>query len=74
MSLAMEPDLDLGLSQGLKYSYFLAHCVAHGMLVFQTEMDPTSPALAAWSLNHWTAREAQGLNLRRQNYVSKGCP
>ena len=52
MSLAVEPDLDLGLSQGLKYSYFLAHCVAHGILVFQTEMDPTFPALAAWSLNH----------------------
>ena len=31
--------------------------MARGILVPQPIIEPASPALEAWSLNHWTARE-----------------
>ena len=31
-----------------------------GILIPQPGIDPGSPALGAWSLNHWTAREVSG--------------
>ena len=36
---------------------FWPHCTVCGILVPQPGIKPTPPALAAWSLNHWTARE-----------------
>ena len=44
------------------YSFFLItylfrpHLEAYGILVPQPGTEPTPPALDAWSLNHWTAR------------------
>ena len=36
---------------------FWPHSVAYGTLVPQPGIELMSPALEAWSLNHWTARE-----------------
>ena len=35
---------------------FWPHCVSCGILLPQPRIDPASPALGAWSLNHWTTR------------------
>ena len=32
-------------------------CTACGILVPQTGIEPRTPAMETWSLNHWTARE-----------------
>ena len=32
-------------------------CVARGILVPRPGIEPAVPALGAWSLNYWTARE-----------------
>ena len=37
---------------------FRPHCAPYGILVLQPGIKPASPALGAWSLNHWTIREA----------------
>ena len=37
--------------------FFFGHHVACGILVLQPGIEPMPPALEAWSLNHWTARE-----------------
>ena len=37
--------------------YFWPHCVACGILFPWPGIEPTPPALEAWSPNHWTARE-----------------
>ena len=39
------------------FIYFWPPHVACGILVLQPGIKPTSPALEAGSLNHWTARE-----------------
>ena len=39
------------------FFFFWPHCVACGILVPRPGIKPTSPAVEAWSLNHWTARE-----------------
>ena len=36
---------------------FCLRCRACGTLVPQPGIEPVPPALQAWSLNHWTARE-----------------
>ena len=36
---------------------FWPHHAASGALVPWQGIEPVSPALEAWSLNHWTARE-----------------
>ena len=36
---------------------FWSHHVAYEILVLQPRMEPTPPALEAWSLNQWTTRE-----------------
>ena len=40
-----------------------SHLGACGMLVPQPWIEPTPPALEAWSLNHCTAREVPTLNI-----------
>ena len=37
--------------------FFLPHRMACRILVPQPGIKPTPPALEAWSLNHWMARE-----------------
>ena len=37
--------------------FFWSHGIACGILLPRQGMEPTSPALEAWSLNHWTTRE-----------------
>ena len=37
-----------------KKNLFWLHCTAHGILVSQPGIEPTPPALATESLNHWT--------------------
>ena len=39
------------------FVFFWLHCWACGILVPQPGIEPTSPAVEAWSLNHWTTRE-----------------
>ena len=40
---------------------FFGPCpVAHGIFVPQPGMETRPPAMEAWSLNHWTTREAPG--------------
>ena len=36
------------------------------ILVSQPEIEPASPALESWSLNHWTTREVLDLGLRKK--------
>ena len=38
-------------------SYFWPGCKACGILVPRPGIAPAPPAVEAWSLNHWTARE-----------------
>ena len=40
---------------------FWPRCAACGILVPRTGIEPVPPAVEAWSLNHWTAREVQNL-------------
>ena len=43
---------------GFLFIYFWPHRRAWcGILVFWPGMEPATPALQVWSLNHWTARE-----------------
>ena len=37
--------------------FYLATCATCGILVLQPGIKPRTPALGAWSHNHWTARE-----------------
>ena len=39
------------------FIYFLPCHAACGILVLQPAIEPTPPAMEAWSLNHWTVRE-----------------
>ena len=39
------------------FMFWVSGHVASGILVPQPAMEPISPALAVWSLNHWTARK-----------------
>ena len=39
------------------FIYFWPRCLACGILVPQPGIQPVPPAVEAWSLNHWTARE-----------------
>ena len=41
----------------LLFFFFWPHCMACGILVPSPGIEPTSPALEVWSLNHWTTRE-----------------
>ena len=44
--------------------------MACGILVSQPGIKPVPPALEAWSLNHWTAREVpQGLFLKDKYFI-----
>ena len=42
------------------FFFFLLPCAACGILVPRPGIEPTLPALEAWSANHWTAREVPG--------------
>ena len=37
--------------------FFCAYHVAFGILVPWQQIEPVLPAVEAWNLNHWTARE-----------------
>ena len=39
------------------FTFFLPHVTACGILVYQPGIEPTTPALEAQSLNHWTNRD-----------------
>ena len=39
------------------FSLFWPHHAAYGILVPWPGMEPTLPAVKAWSLNHWTTRD-----------------
>ena len=41
----------------LCFSIFIFGCMACGVLVPQSGIEPVPPALEAWSLSHWTSRE-----------------
>ena len=51
----------------LSLFFFWLHCTACGILVPRPGIEPAPPALEAWSLNHWTAREVPG------NPFTPGC-
>ena len=40
-----------------KKKFFWLHFMAYGILVPQPGIEPMSPALKVWSLNHWAAGE-----------------
>ena len=42
---------------------------ACGILVPWPGIEPASPALEAWSLNHWTAREVPVLSCKEKNFT-----
>ena len=44
-------------------TFFLPHCTACGILVYQPGIEPTTPALEAQSLNHWATREVSYVSL-----------
>ena len=50
----------------LPFFFFWPHQAACGILVPQPAMAPTPPALKAWSLNHWTAREVSLRYLKKK--------
>ena len=55
------------------FIYLFCTCMACGHLGSQPGIEPTPPALEAWSLNHWTAKEvSHPLLLRSQNKCSHG--
>ena len=41
----------------LTFFFFWPHCIIFMILVPQPGIEPVSPALGVWNLNHWTARE-----------------
>ena len=41
----------------LIYLFFWLHCTAGVILIPQPAIEPVYPAVEAWSLNNWTARE-----------------
>ena len=41
--------------------FFWPHDVARGILVLQSGIEPVPPAVEAWILNHWTAKEVPHL-------------
>ena len=43
--------------QSAIFFFFLAACTTCGILVPRPGIEPAPPALEAWSLKHWTARE-----------------
>ena len=43
------------------FSLFWPHHAAYGILVPWPGMEPTLPAVKAWSLNHWTTRDVPQL-------------
>ena len=45
------------------FVFFLPCCGARGILVPQSGIEPTPPAVEAWSLNHWTPRKVPRYNL-----------
>ena len=52
------------------YTYFFwLRPVACGILVPQPGTEPMPPAVEAWSLNHWTAREVPHEYLLSINYM-----
>ena len=50
----LQPGVGATLQGAFSLSFF---AFPHGILVPWPGINPTSPALEAWSLNHWTARE-----------------
>ena len=53
--------------------FFWPHQAACGILVPQPAMAPTPPALKAWSLNHWTAREVPLRYFKKKKKIIFGC-
>ena len=53
--------------------HFLAVWVAHEILVPWPEMEPLSPAVEAWSPNHWTTRKVPNFCFKvwNLNYICK---
>ena len=54
----------------LIFKIFWLHRVACGILVPWPGIKPVSPALEAWSLNHWTAREVLICELKKKNLTA----
>ena len=48
---------------GRMFFVFWLRCMACGILVPRPGIKPVSPALEAWSFNHWTTREVPRPNL-----------
>ena len=70
----MSPQIILRLN---KKSFIPPHThtnrMACGILIPLTGIEPETPSLEAWSLNHWTAREvpySDFLNLARQKLLT----
>ena len=49
--------------QNILKKFFWPYPVACGISVSYPGIEPTPPALEAWSLNHWTPREVPEYNL-----------
>ena len=49
---------------------FWLHCMACRILVPRPGIEPTPPAVEAWSLNHWTTREVPYLVFHSNEYGS----
>ena len=43
--------------------FFWPRCATYGISVSRPGMEPTPPALEAWSLNQWNTREVQEKDL-----------
>ena len=53
------------------YNFFFGHTAQHvGILVPQPGIEPVPPAVEAWSLNHWTTREAPDVQLFELSEIS----
>ena len=55
--LALQLSCKLKITQNKKFGFFWSCPKACGILVPQPDIEPTSPVLEVWSLNHWTVRE-----------------
>ena len=63
LAWAKTPCLGQGGSFSSFFKIFWLFCAACGILVPQPGIEPVSPAVEAWSLNHWTTREGPVLFL-----------
>ena len=43
------------------FVYFLCHSIEYGILFPRPGVEPTSPAVKVWDLNHWTTSEVPRL-------------